>query len=30
VLVKFGAHSRLQLAAMVSRDSFLIDQEQAG
>jgi len=30
VLAKFGAHSRLQLAAMVSRDSFLIDQEQAG
>jgi two-component system, NarL family, nitrate/nitrite response regulator NarL len=30
VLVKFGAHSRLQLAAIVSRDGFLIDQEPAG
>jgi two-component system nitrate/nitrite response regulator NarL len=28
VLAKFGAHSRLQLAAMVSRD--LVDQEPAG
>ena len=30
VLAKFGAHSRLQLAAMASRDGFLIDQEPAG
>jgi len=28
VLAKFGAHSRLQLAAIASRDGFLIDQEQ--
>ena len=26
VLAKFGAHSRLQLAAIVSRDGFLVDQ----
>jgi two-component system, NarL family, nitrate/nitrite response regulator NarL len=28
VLAKFGAHSRLQLAAIASRDGFLIDEEQ--
>jgi two-component system, NarL family, nitrate/nitrite response regulator NarL len=30
VLAKFGAHSRLQLAALASRDGVLIDQVQAG
>ena len=30
VLVKFGAHSRLQLAAIVSRDGFLTDHQSAG
>jgi two-component system, NarL family, nitrate/nitrite response regulator NarL len=30
VLAKFGAHSRLQLAAIVSRDGLLGDQEPAG
>lgn len=29
VLAKFGAHSRLQLAAIASRDVLLIDQESA-
>jgi predicted regulator of Ras-like GTPase activity (Roadblock/LC7/MglB family) len=29
VLAKLGAHSRLQLAALASRDGLLIDQETA-
>jgi DNA-binding CsgD family transcriptional regulator len=29
VLAKFGAHSRLQLAALASRDGSLIDQDPA-
>ena len=29
VLAKFGAHSRLQLAAIASRNGFLLDQEPA-
>jgi DNA-binding CsgD family transcriptional regulator len=29
VLAKFGAHSRLQLAALASRDGLLIDQDPA-
>jgi len=29
VLAKFGAHSRLQLAAIASKDGFLIDQDPA-